>query len=75
MSTPLKKFSTQADPGLIEEIKTIAKKEGKQFQSLVDEAFRDLIEKKKNAKPRKFVMDQFNQSLEKYNSLYEKLAE
>lgn len=75
MSSPLKKFSTQADPELINELKLIAKKEGKQFQSLVDEAFRDLIDKKKNAKPRKHVMDQFNQSLNKLDSLYEKLAQ
>lgn len=75
MSNPLKKFSTQADANLIEELKLIAKKEGKQFQSLVDEAFRDLIEKKKQAKPRKHVMDNFNQSLNKYDSLYEKLSQ
>lgn len=75
MSTPLKKFSTQADPNLIQELKLIAKKEGKQFQSLVDEAFRDLIEKKKNAKPRKHVMDQFHQSIDKFHTLYDKLAQ
>lgn len=75
MSSPLKKFSTQANPELIYELKLIAKKEGKQFQSLVDEAFRDLLDKKKHAKPRKHVMDQFNQSLNKFDSLYEKLAQ
>ena len=75
MSNPLKKFSTQADPEIIQELKLIAKKEGKQFQALVDEAFRDLIEKKKNAKPRKHVMDTFHHSFDKFDILYDKLAQ
>ena len=74
MSNPLKKFSPQADLYLLEELKSIAKKEGKQFQSLVDEAFRELIEKRKNEKPRNHVMKAFLQSTEEYDSLYEKLA-
>ncbi len=74
MSKSLKKFSTQADEHLLEEVKKLANKEGKQFQVLVNEAFEDLIEKKKQTKPRKHVMVHFENSLEEFNDLYKELA-
>ena len=75
MSKPLKKFSTQADEILLEEVKKLAKTEGKQFQVLVNEAFADLIEKHKQTKPRKHIMAHFEESLELYDDLYKKLAQ
>ena len=74
MSRPLKKFSTQADENLLEEVKKLAEKEGKQFQVLVNEAFEDLVEKKKQTKPRKHVMAHFEKSLEEFDGLYKELA-
>jgi len=74
MSKSLKKFSTQADEHLLEEVKKLANKEGKQFQVLVNEAFEDLIEKKKQSKPRKHVMAHFEKSLEEFDGLYKELA-
>jgi len=74
MSRPLKKFSTQADEHLLEEVKKLAEKEGKQFQVLVNEAFEDLVEKKKQTKPRKHVMAHFEKSLEEFDDLYKELA-
>ena len=41
----------------------------------MDEALTDLIEKRKNAKPRPHVMAAYLASHEKYASLYKKLAE
>lgn len=74
MGKPLKKFSTQANADLLEEIKEIAEKEGKQFQVLVNEAFEDLIEKRKQTKPRKHVMAHFEKSLDEFDELYKELA-
>lgn len=74
MANPLKKFSAQADENLLHEIKEIAKKEGKQFQVIINEAFEDLIEKKKQTKPRKNVMAIFEQSLDELDELYKDLA-
>ena len=74
MARPLKKFSTQADEKLLEEMKDLAKKEGKQFQVLVNEAFQDLIEKKQQTKPRKHVIAHFEKSLEDFDDLYKELA-
>lgn len=53
MANPMKKFSAQADVKLLYEVKEIAKKEGKQLQVIINEAFEDLVEKKKQTKPRK----------------------
>lgn len=74
MANTLKKFSAQADEHLLYEVKEIAKKEGKQFQVLINEAFEDLVEKKKQTKPRKNVMAIFEQSLQEFDELYKDLA-
>ena len=56
-------------------VRTLANKEGRQLQALVDEALTDLIEKHKNAKPRPHVLGAYLASHEKYGPLYKKLAE
>ena len=74
MANPMKKFSAQADINLLYEIKEIAKNEGKQFQVIINEAFKDLVEKKKQTSPRKHVMAIFEQSLYEFDELYKDLA-
>jgi hypothetical protein len=68
------KFSAQADKKLIDDIRRMAKNEGKYFSTLINEAFEDLIEKRKLGNPRRAVLEQFESSLEENASLYEKLA-
>jgi hypothetical protein len=41
---------------------------------LVDEALADLIEKRKNSRPRAHVMSAYNASHEKYAGLYRQFA-
>ena len=69
------KFATQVNSQILSTVRTIAQTEGRQLQSLVDEALADLIEKHQNAKPRPHVMGAYLASHEKYGSLYKKLAE
>ena len=75
MSQRRKKFSTQVNSEILSAMRALAEMEGRQLQALVDEAFADLIEKRKNAKPRPHVMSAYLASLEKYDALYAKLAE
>jgi len=75
MSRSREKFATQVDAEILSAVRTIAEAEGRQIQSVVDEAFADLIEKRKHAKPRAHVMGAYLASLEKYDALYTKLAE
>lgn len=69
-----KKFSAQADEKILNEVKHIAKSEGKQFQVLINEAFSDLVEKRKQSKPRKSVINSFERSLKEFDELYKDLA-
>jgi len=68
------KFSTQVEGEILSHIKNLAKQEGRQLQAIVEEAFRDLLEKRNTSKARKHVMAQYNASHEKFGPLFEKLA-
>ena len=63
-----------ADPDVLEEVRAIAVKEGKQFQSIIDEALRDFIEKRKRGVPRPDVLTALGESLAEYEVLYKELA-
>jgi hypothetical protein len=69
------KFATQVNPDILQEVRALAAREGRQLQALVDEALADLIEKRKNGRPRAHVMSAYNASHKKYGELYKKLAE
>ncbi|HLE18744.1 MAG TPA: hypothetical protein VI728_10725 [Syntrophales bacterium] len=68
------KISTQVDQSILVEVRSLARNEGRQLQALVDEALRDLLEKRRQQKPRNFVMSAYLESHEAYKSLYERLA-
>lgn len=75
MSQTREKFATQVNSEILSAVRTLADKEGRQLQALVDEALADLIEKHKNATPRPHVMRAYLASHERYRALYKKLAE
>ncbi len=74
MTPPREKFATQVNSDILSSLRTLAQSEGRQIQALVDEAFADLIEKRKNTKPRPRVMAAYLASHEEYSELYKKLA-
>jgi hypothetical protein len=75
MSQTREKFATQVKSDILSAVRTLADKEGRQLQALVDEAFTDLIEKRRKATPRAHVMGAYLASHERYGPLYRKLAE
>jgi hypothetical protein len=75
LSRTREKFATQVSSEILSAVRTLAEKEGRQLQTLVDEALADLIEKHKNARPRPRVMGAYLASHERYGALYKKLAE
>ena len=75
MSQPREKFATQVNSEILTAVRTLADTEGRQLQVLVEEAFIDLLEKRKKATPRAHVMGAYLASHEKYSPLYKKLAE
>ncbi len=72
---PREKFATQVDTEILRSVRDLAKGEGRQIQALVDEALADLIEKRKQTRPRATVMAAYQASHETYAPLYKKLAE
>jgi hypothetical protein len=74
MAEPREKFATQVDPALLAAVRSLARQEGRQLQALVEEALADLLEKRKNTRPRAHVMAAYQGSHEKYATLYQKLA-
>jgi len=68
------RFATQVDSSLLCELRQLAKTEGRQLQSLIEEALTDLIEKRKHERPRTHVMAAYRRSIEKRERLYRQLA-
>ncbi len=68
------KFATQVDADVLAQVRELAKNEGRQIQTLVDEALMDLIEKHKKTRPRSHVMATYQSSHGRFADLYEKLA-
>lgn len=75
MSPTREKFATQVNSEILSAVRELAEKEGRQLQALMDEALADLIEKRRNTKPRAHVMGSYLASHEKFGPLYKKLAE
>ncbi len=69
------KFATQVNSETLSAVRNLAQSEGRQLQALVDEALADLIEKRRQGKPRPNVMAAYQASHETFGSLYKKLAE
>lgn len=74
MDEAREKFATQVNSEILTKVRSIARNEGRQLQALVEEALVDLVEKRKNARPRAHVMAAYLSSHDKYRELYEKLA-
>jgi hypothetical protein len=68
------KFATQVDPQVLAEVRQLALSEGRQLQALVEEALSDLIDKRKQGRPRPAVMAAYQRSHEQFSELYKKLA-
>jgi hypothetical protein len=56
MAQTRERFAAQVNSEILPAVRALAKKEGRQLQALVNEAFVDLIEKRKNATPRARVI-------------------
>ncbi len=75
MPATREKFATQVDPDILARVRELARNEGRQVQTLVEEALADLVEKRRQGIPRPNVMAVYQGSHGKFGSLYKKLAE
>lgn len=69
------KFATQVNSEILSAVRKLAQSEGRQLQALMDQALTDLIEKRKQARPRAHVVAAYQATHEKFAPLFKKLAE
>lgn len=69
------KFSSQASPELLAEMRQVARDEGRHFQSVLEDAMREYLDNKTKGKVRPEVMAHYRASVERHRRLYELLAE
>jgi metal-responsive CopG/Arc/MetJ family transcriptional regulator len=74
MALPREKFSSQLDKELLERARRVAESEGLQFQSLLEAALREYLERQETGKPRKAVIEAFAKSIAEFDLLYKELA-
>jgi hypothetical protein len=55
MAQTREKFATQVNSEMLAAVRSLSIAEGRQLQALVEEAFADLLEKRKRSKPRAHV--------------------
>ncbi len=70
----LRKFSSQADPEVLEGLQEIATREGRQFQAVLGDAMREYLTRKRQQAPRRNVLEAFQESLRERDELYRSLA-
>jgi hypothetical protein len=68
------KFSSQARPELLEEVRELAASEGRQFQAVLDEALVEWVERKKGSAARPVVIAHAKASIARHRALYQELA-
>lgn len=69
------KFSSQASPEALAAMREIARSEGRQFQTVLQEAMEEYIVNRSRKSPRPEVMAHFRASVERNRRLYKLLAE
>jgi len=70
----LRKFSSQADPKVLETLQKIASREGRHFQAILGEAMHEYAARKRQQGPRKNVLEAFQHSVREREELYRLLA-
>ena len=75
MVTTKESFSGYADPELLASLREIADNEGRQFQSVLEDAIRAFVESHPETKPRAYVMEHFRASVERNRKLGKLLAQ
>ena len=74
MSLQREKFSTQMDAKLLSDLRRVAKQEGRQLQSLIEEAVERLLVEKDKLRPNADVVSKAQAAMDKYSDALEYLA-
>jgi hypothetical protein len=72
--TTLRKFSSQAEREVLEQMQEVAAREGRQFQAVLGDAMREYLARKRQQPPRRNVLEAFQESVAERDELYRSLA-
>lgn len=70
----LRRFSSQAEPEVLEGLRELAVREGRQFQAVLGDAMREYLARKRQQAPRRNALEAFDASLKECDELYRSLA-
>ncbi len=70
----LRKYSSQAEPEVLDAMQDIADREGRQLQAVIGDAMREYIARRNQQAPRRNVLEAFQDSLRERDELYRALA-
>jgi hypothetical protein len=69
------KFATQIDSALLADLRDLAKTEGRQIQTLIEEAVDNLLKSRKAGDRKARILALHEESMAQYDAVYRKLAE
>jgi len=67
-------FSSQASAEVLSALRQLAESQGREFESVLEEALCDYLDRQQNARPRRHVVASFASSLNEFDTLYRELA-
>jgi len=70
----LRKYSSQAEPEVLEAMQAIAEREGRQLQEVLGEAMKEYLARQQQKAPRRNALEAFHDSLHEREELYRSLA-
>jgi len=71
---PRQKFATQMDTELLRQLRAYARSEGRQIQSILEEAVTKFLKEQQGYRMRPDVAAAYKESLDRYSELYKALA-
>ena len=74
MTTAREEFSSQVDPQLLAKLRQVAEIEGKQFQTILEEALTEYLERHQEERHCSDVLEAFGMSMQEFDELYKNLA-
>ena len=67
-------FAAETSPAVLRALRRIAEAQGREFESVVDEALQEYLDRQQTERPRRHVMAAFGASKDEFDTLYQELA-
>jgi metal-responsive CopG/Arc/MetJ family transcriptional regulator len=75
MAAQRQKFASQAPVDLLDEVREIAREDGRQLQAVIEDALRSYVQQRRGERPRTEVLAHLQASVAEHRELYRRLAE